>query len=228
MILAENRRHAAGYAEIFRFDPVTADKTLLQMWGPTMRQSTGALDTADSQIVWCGDGVPVQRIRVGNGGQLGTEVSGDTRLHDVLGPGLVYDSRRDRFTGWGAGDHARALPPEQGRLGVDHRDPRGRRHPSAHQRSRRVRALPVRAGVRRVHPRGDRRRAGPHVRARRLVALIRRWRVRGPRATSRARPAPPPRGRGRSARARRPRRRTRTDPAPRSRAPRRHARRPSS
>lgn len=108
MILAENRRHAAGYAEIFRFDPVTADKTLLQMWGPTMRQSTGALDTADSQIVWCGDGVPVQRIRVGNGGQLGTEVSGDTRLHDVLGPGLVYDSRRDRFTGWGAGD-TRAL-----------------------------------------------------------------------------------------------------------------------
>ena len=108
ILLLQNARHAAGYAHVVRFDPATDTRTQVELYGPTMRTITGTMDTAGAELVFVGAGLAPIRVSTSSGASTPTATTGDTRLEAVGGPGFAYDARRDRFTGWGAGD-ARTL-----------------------------------------------------------------------------------------------------------------------
>ncbi|HNS98850.1 MAG TPA: hypothetical protein PLJ27_13620 [Polyangiaceae bacterium] len=108
VFLCRNSSQASGYTYIVWFDPITS--TLTDTGAATRWYSgTGALDTTHGEFVYTGGKQAPIRVNTTTYEITNVDVTGDTEIQNVPAPGFVYDSRRDRFTAWGAAGDTRTL-----------------------------------------------------------------------------------------------------------------------
>lgn len=101
ILLFKTATQASGWASIQRYDPATNN---LEDTGKTVPGgSMAAIDTKHRTCVY-GGSRGFEQIDLATHESTKLTTSGETALEAVYAPGFVYDSRRDRFTGWGAED----------------------------------------------------------------------------------------------------------------------------